>query len=79
MKHQPYSPDLASNDFWLFLKIQSAFKNEDIKIIRTPKKCDDGTESYSTTGVTKCCQQWQHRWAKCVAAQGEYFEGEPFQ
>jgi hypothetical protein len=27
----------------------------------------------------KCFQQWQHRWAKCIAAQVEYFEGEPSQ
>jgi len=25
----------------------------------------------------KCFQQWQHRWAKCIAAEGEYFEGKP--
>jgi hypothetical protein len=23
----------------------------------------------------KCFQQWQHHWAKCIAAQGKYFEG----
>jgi hypothetical protein len=22
----------------------------------------------------KCFQQWKHRWAKCVEAQGAYFE-----
>jgi hypothetical protein len=27
----------------------------------------------------KCFPQWQHRWAKGVAAQGEYFEGDSFQ
>jgi histone-lysine N-methyltransferase SETMAR len=26
MGHPPYSPDLASNDFWLFPKIKSALK-----------------------------------------------------
>jgi hypothetical protein len=26
MEYPPYSPDLGLNDFWLFLKIQSAFK-----------------------------------------------------
>jgi hypothetical protein len=26
-----------------------------------------------------CLQQWQHRWAKCVATQGENFEGDPSQ
>jgi hypothetical protein len=27
----------------------------------------------------KCFQQWQHHWAKCIAAQGEYFKGDPSQ
>jgi hypothetical protein len=27
----------------------------------------------------KCFQQWQYSWAKCIAAQGEYFEGDTFQ
>jgi len=25
----------------------------------------------------KCFQQLQHHWAKCMAAQGEYFKGDP--
>jgi len=24
----------------------------------------------------KCFQQWQHRWAKCIATQGECFESD---
>jgi hypothetical protein len=24
----------------------------------------------------KYFQQWQHRWAKCIVAKGEYFEGD---
>jgi hypothetical protein len=27
----------------------------------------------------KYFQQWQHRQAKCIADQGEYFEGDPSQ
>jgi len=27
----------------------------------------------------KCFQLWQHPWAKCVAAQGEYFKGDTSQ
>jgi hypothetical protein len=47
---------------------------------RHPKRCDDGAESYSTIGVPKnVFQQRQHRWPKCIAAQGEYFEVDPSQ
>jgi hypothetical protein len=24
-----------------------------------------------------CFQHWQHHWAKCIAAQGEYLKGDP--
>jgi len=44
----PCSPYLAPNYFWPFRKTKSALKRW-----RYPKKCDDSTESYSTTGVPK--------------------------
>jgi hypothetical protein len=58
----PFSPDLAPNDFWLFPKIKSALNGirfQDIEDIK--KKSDDITESYSTTGVPRFFQQRQHR------------------
>jgi hypothetical protein len=27
----------------------------------------------------ECFQQWQHRWAECIVAQGEYFKGDSSQ
>jgi hypothetical protein len=50
MEHSSYSPDLAPNDFWLFLKVKSDLKGrgfQDIEDIQ--KKCDDD----SITGVPK--------------------------
>jgi hypothetical protein len=55
MEHPPYTPDLASNDFCPFPKINSAFKvwrfqdTEDIQ----KENCDDVTESCRTTGIPK--------------------------
>jgi hypothetical protein len=52
MEQPSNSPVLAPNDVWLFPKIKPALKGrrfhntEDIQ-----KKIDDGTESYSATGV----------------------------
>jgi hypothetical protein len=43
MEHPSCSPDLAPDDFWLFPKIKSG-NSQKIKY-------DDGTESYSITGV----------------------------
>jgi len=41
--------------------------------------CDDSTKSYATTGIPKNFQQCQYHWDKCIAAQGEYFDGNPSQ
>jgi hypothetical protein len=38
MQHAPYYPDLALNDFWLFPKIKSALKDEDIKMRAIPEQ-----------------------------------------
>jgi hypothetical protein len=54
MEHPPYSPDVAPNNFWLFPKIKSAFNGTNIEgYWRHHNKCDDGSESYFTTGVPK--------------------------
>jgi hypothetical protein len=26
----------------------------------------------------RCFQKWENRWNRCIAAQGEYFEGDNF-
>jgi hypothetical protein len=54
MEHPQHFCDLALDIFWLLLKIKYALKelrSEDIEDIQ--KKCDDGTESSSTTEVPK--------------------------
>jgi hypothetical protein len=44
-------PDFVPNDFWLFPQIKSALKGRRFHDIEDIEKCDDGTESYSTTEV----------------------------
>jgi hypothetical protein len=51
-------------------KIKSALKGRLFHDIEDAKKYDDGAVSYSTTGFAKMFQKWQHRWAKCIDAQG---------
>jgi transposase len=73
----PYSPDLAPCDFFLFPQLKVALKGkrfEDVPAIQ-----ENATEHL--LGVTLdafelCYQQWQERWAKCVASEGAYFEGD---
>jgi hypothetical protein len=52
MEHPSCSPNLAPNGFWLFPKIRSALKGRIFQNMEDIK-CEDGTETYSTTGVPK--------------------------
>jgi len=74
IEHPSYSHDLAPNEFWLFTKIKSTLKGwifqdiEDIKNVTTTLKV------IPQQWFQNCSQQWQHLFAKHIAAQGKYFE-----
>jgi hypothetical protein len=53
MEHPICSSNLALNDFWLLPEIKSALKGRKFQDVEDTQKSDDGTESYSTTGVPK--------------------------
>ena len=69
----PYSPDLAPCDFWLFPKLRGCryetiekMKEAVTKVIDTPTQEDfDGA-------FQKLLEQYN----KCIAAGGDYFEGD---
>jgi len=69
LQQPPYSPDFAPCDIFLFPRLKKAPKEhrfeatEDIKQNSTNTLLDIPKEDFA-----KCFQQWQKRWAKCVAA-----------
>jgi len=77
LEHPAYSPDLAPSNFFLFPKIKEILKGrhfDDIDDIRS-----------NTTAALKAIPQnqfqngfegWTRRWHRCIASQGEYFEGD---
>ena len=71
LQQPPYSPDLAPCDFFLFPRLKKILKGcqfeatEDIKRNSTKTLLDIPKEE-----LVKCFEQWQKRWAKCVAAEG---------
>jgi len=75
LQHPPYSPDLAPCDFFLFPRLMKVLKGhrfeatEDIKRNSTKTLLDIPKEEFA-----KCFQQWQKRWGKCVAAEGNCVE-----
>jgi len=75
-EHPAYSLDLAPSDFFLFPKI---------KEILNGRHFDDTDDTRSnTTAALKaipqnqfqsCFEGWTRQWHRCIASQGEYFEG----
>ena len=71
--HLPYSPDLAPCDFWLFPKLKSCryetideIKEAVTKVIDTLTQ-EDAREAF---------QKFLEGYNKCIAAGGDYFEGD---
>ena len=77
MDHPCYSPDLAHCDFWLFPKLKNALQGQRFAdlydIQRNVKTLLRGVPE---NDFQDCFQQWHHHLMKCIASQGEYFEGE---
>ena len=69
----PYSPDLASCDFWLFLKLTSCRyeTTEEMKAAVT-KVIDTLTEENFHGALQKLLE----RYNKCITAGGDCFEGD---
>ena len=78
--HPPYSPDLAPCDFFLFPKMKLQLKGRRFDGLE-----DIQRESQNVLGKLReqdfqhAFHQWQRRWVRCVAAQGDYFEGDAAQ
>ena len=64
----PYSPDLASCDFWVFPKlIDCLYKTIEIKEAVTKVTQEDFHGAF---------QKLLERYNKCIVAGGDYFEGD---
>jgi transposase len=68
-----YSPDLAPADFFLFPKLKYTLKGRRFDTF-------DEIQKNSTKGLfaipKEGFQNWQKRWERRVASEGNYFEGD---
>ena len=69
----PYSPDLAPCDFWLFPKLRGC-RYETIEEMKeaVTKAIDTLTQDNFHVALQKLLE----RYNKCIAAGGDYFEGD---
>jgi len=75
----PYSPDLSPCDFYFFLfpKIKFYLKGRHFRAVENIEKAI--TVQLKTIPVTyfqRCYEDWEQRLLRCVASQGNYFEGD---
>ena len=70
--HRPYSPNLASCDFWLFPKLRGCrYKTIEKKKEAVTKVIDMLTQEDFHGAFEKLLKKY-----KCIAAGGNYFEGD---
>ena len=74
MPQPPYSPDLASCDFFLFPKLKKGRRYATIEEIKTASKED--LNKITKNNFLKCFEDWKKRWHKCIIFDGDYFEGD---
>ena len=71
--HPPYSPDLAPCDFWLFPKL-SGCRYETIEEMK--EAVTKVIDTLAQEDFHGAFQMLLERYNKCIAAGGDYFEGE---
>ena len=73
VSHTPYSPDLAPYDFWLFPKLRGCHYETIEEMKEAVTKVIDTLTQEDFHGAF---QRLLERYNKCIAARGEYFEGD---
>ena len=75
--HTPYSPDLSPCDFFLFPKLKFYLKGRHFeKVENTEKAVIDQPKAIPVSDFQRCYDEWEQRLRRCVASQGNYFEGD---
>jgi len=77
LEHPAYSPALVPNDFFLFPKIKEMMKGrhfDDIDDIRSNTRA--ALKAIPQSQFQNCFEWCTRRWHRCIASQGEYFEGD---
>ena len=69
----PYNPDLAPCDFWLFLKLRCCGYETIEEMKEAMTKVIDTLTQEDFDGAF---QKLLERYNKCIAAGGDYFEGD---
>jgi len=76
LPHPPYSPDLASCDFFLFLKLKTHLKLHHFGTAENVHETAMRVLNISSENFLHCHEEWQQRWNRGIRSQGAYFKGD---
>ena len=72
----PYSPDLSPCDFFMFPKLNFHLKGRHFGMVENIEKTvTDQLKAIAVSDHQRCYEDWEQRLRRCVASQGNYFEG----
>jgi len=72
----PYSPDPSPCDFFLFPKLKFHLKDSHFETVDNIQKVvTDQLRALLYEDFQHCYWEWEQRLRRCVASQGNYFEG----
>ena len=74
--HTPYSPDLATCDFFLFPRMKRNLKGKRFQNVEEVREKTTEALKAITLQEFQNCFEWKKRWNKCIDSQGEYFVGD---
>ena len=75
--HPPYLPDLAPCDFFLFPRMKKFLKGKRFPdVAEVKQKTAEALKGIKIDEFKNCFEQWKKRLDKCIASNGEYFEGD---
>ena len=79
LDHPPYSPDLAPCDFFLFPKLKSSLKGARFESVKSiTENSTNQLKAIASEDYSECFEKLKRRWQKCIAVEGDYFEGDTF-
>jgi len=76
LEHPPYSPDLASADFYLHPQQKSELKVRRCRIANDIiRNATEELKRLLRNVFQECFKELYSDWRKCIYAEGDYFEG----
>ena len=77
MPHPPYSPVLAPSDFFFVSPMKKILKGKCFADVEEVKeKMAEALEGIKINEFKNSFEQWKKSLGRCIASNGEYFEGD---